>query len=379
MEYKDQDIRNIAVSGRLIEAIRQYRERYQVSLAEAKRAVEALVAAPPVVSPEDPQLRQEAEALLKEGKKIEAIKLYRDKTGMGLKEAKDAVEVWQAELSRAPAASDAPVDEASEAIREIEAALRRNQKIAAIKIYREYTGAGLKEAKDAIEAWSPGYSKLPARPKTDAPPTVEAQSQRAPELKEIDQLVRKGKKLEAIKQYRLHTGLFLKECKDAIDAWVPGQSTFPAREDPVPQETGGSAEEEIDQLIRQGNKIEAIKRYREIKGVGLKEAKDAIDNWPSPGSQVVSPSPAQPFSETASPTQVAPPPLPSWSTEQYFALEPESQGPSPFDDPDFCAEIEMLLRRHLRVEAIRRYREKADVGLGEAMDAIDAFAARKGL
>jgi ribosomal protein L7/L12 len=32
------------------------------------------------------------------------------------------------------------------------------------------------------------------------------------------------------------------------------------------------------ELVRQGNKIEAIKAYREETGLGLKEAKDAIDD-----------------------------------------------------------------------------------------------------
>lgn len=39
-----------------------------------------------------PELRQEIQQLVNQGKKIEAIKLYREQTGAGLKEAKDAVE-----------------------------------------------------------------------------------------------------------------------------------------------------------------------------------------------------------------------------------------------------------------------------------------------
>ena len=35
------------------------------------------------------------------GRKIEAIKLYRESTGQGLKQAKDAVELLEAELRRA--------------------------------------------------------------------------------------------------------------------------------------------------------------------------------------------------------------------------------------------------------------------------------------
>ncbi|SRR6266498_3055346 len=34
----------------------------------------------------------------------------------------------------------------------------------------------------------------------------------------------------------------------------------------------------IDALLREGRKIQAIKVYREVTGVGLKEAKDAVDN-----------------------------------------------------------------------------------------------------
>jgi ribosomal protein L7/L12 len=36
-------------------------------------------------------------------------------------------------------------------------------------------------------------------------------------------------------------------------------------------------DDHIQSLLMQGNKIEAIKVYRERSGVGLKEAKDAID------------------------------------------------------------------------------------------------------
>lgn len=34
---------------------------------------------------------------------------------------------------------------------------------------------------------------------------------------------------------------------------------------------------DVEALIRDGRKIEAIKRYRELHGVGLREAKDAVD------------------------------------------------------------------------------------------------------
>ena len=47
-------------------------------------------------------------------------------------------------------------------------------------------------------------------------------------------------------------------------------------------ESGGSdplADPEIQDLLAKGNKIHAIKVYRERTGAGLKEAKDAIERW----------------------------------------------------------------------------------------------------
>ncbi|MFI6048228.1 ribosomal protein L7/L12 [Nocardia sp. NPDC051321] len=35
---------------------------------------------------------------------------------------------------------------------------------------------------------------------------------------------------------------------------------------------------EIDALVADGKKIQAIKRYRELTGAGLKEAKDAVEH-----------------------------------------------------------------------------------------------------
>jgi len=33
----------------------------------------------------------------------------------------------------------------------------------------------------------------------------------------------------------------------------------------------------VEELVRRGRKIEAIRRYRELHGVGLKDAKDAVE------------------------------------------------------------------------------------------------------
>ena len=90
-------------------------------------------------------------ALVRIGRKIEAIKLYRDVTGAGLKEAKDAVEALERDGAlppqRAESATRPGVDNA-----EILELLRAGQKIRAIKLYRERTGVGLADAKNAVEA-----------------------------------------------------------------------------------------------------------------------------------------------------------------------------------------------------------------------------------
>ena len=97
-------IRVEAAAGRKIEAIKLYREASGVGLAEAKQAVEALAAGrpigrPPMESVSNDDIEQ-IEAALFAGQKINAIKLYRASTGEGLKEAHDFITALEAELRR---------------------------------------------------------------------------------------------------------------------------------------------------------------------------------------------------------------------------------------------------------------------------------------
>lgn len=91
---RDADIALLLQQGRKIEAIKLYRERTGVGLAEAKDAVEAMETGqePPVGRVIDPAWEAESISLLERGQKIEAIKLYRQRHDVGLKEAKEAVE-----------------------------------------------------------------------------------------------------------------------------------------------------------------------------------------------------------------------------------------------------------------------------------------------
>lgn len=91
-----------------------------------------------------------------------------------------------------------------------------------------------------------------------------------------EQLVRAGRKIEAIKRYRELTGLGLRDAKEAIEAYErEGTLSLPAKSSLLRQ----VHDSEIEQQIRSGHLIDAIKLYREKNGVGLKEAKDAVEAW----------------------------------------------------------------------------------------------------
>jgi ribosomal protein L7/L12 len=148
---------------------------------------------------------------------------------------------------------------------EIRALIDGGNKIAAIKRVRELTGMGLKEAKDYVESWQPSG----ATPDLSAgwlPPV-------AGSIEQVHLLARQGLKIQAIKAYRELTGAGLKDAKDyveALEAGAPPPAVTPAA-------SSRSDLAEVSALLAKGNKIAAIKRYRELTGVGLKEAKDYVD------------------------------------------------------------------------------------------------------
>lgn len=79
--------------------------------------------------------------------KIAAVKRYRELTGAGLAEAKLAVEqLQQAHFSHSSSAQDS-----ADLSSEIVTLLGRGDMIPAIKLYRDRTGFGLKHAKAAVE------------------------------------------------------------------------------------------------------------------------------------------------------------------------------------------------------------------------------------
>jgi ribosomal protein L7/L12 len=99
------------------------------------------------------------------GRKIDAIKIVRERTRLGLADAKALVEALESGadgVDLSLARQDVAQDVASAAIADPDLAaqlvleLAAGRKVEAIKLLRERTGLGLKEAKDAIEALDGG-------------------------------------------------------------------------------------------------------------------------------------------------------------------------------------------------------------------------------
>ncbi|KQZ24086.1 ribosomal protein L7/L12 [Microbacterium sp. Root553] len=134
-----------------------------------------------------------------------------------------------------------------------------------------------------------------------ASPATATSSQMAPShltptvTAEIDRLIAADKRIHAIKVFREHTGVSLKEAKDRIDHWsisttaphLAATSNITATASsitPTPSSVRGalppSIAAEVDHLVASDQKIRAIKVVREQTGFGLKDAKDIVESWP---------------------------------------------------------------------------------------------------
>ena len=98
---------------------------------------------------------EELLAMLQGGHFIAAIKRYRDTHGVGLEEAKAALDAWRAKSQRNEQVAEAVSNVASTAATDpqIVAAIRKGAIIEAIKLYRAKTGVSLQDAKEAIDTW----------------------------------------------------------------------------------------------------------------------------------------------------------------------------------------------------------------------------------
>ncbi|MBP6668089.1 MAG: hypothetical protein KA180_01485 [Gemmatimonadales bacterium] len=113
-----------------------------------------------------------------------------------------------------------------------------------------------------------GARATPART-TGAPETVES-------------LLAAGNTIGAIKRLREETGLGLAEAKAAIDARKGGlrlpTGTHPPAAPAGPSDPAAvAADPLLRDFLNAGNLIAAIRRYRELTGLGLKESKEAVE------------------------------------------------------------------------------------------------------
>ena len=99
-------IHDLLHDDQILMAIMVYRDATGVSLAEAKAAIEKMsrdeFTKPPdgVRDRDNPVLEARIKSLLTKGKKIEAVKIYREEYGVSLKEAQDAVSRLEASMPR---------------------------------------------------------------------------------------------------------------------------------------------------------------------------------------------------------------------------------------------------------------------------------------
>jgi ribosomal protein L7/L12 len=154
-------VRTLVKEGRTLEAIRAYREATGADLDDALKVVDGLqntmdadTAAPPqadrsgdesdggeMVALQGPDVT----ALLQAGRKLDAIRLYREQTGASLQAATDVIKDLERKL-------DAQNDSELEHGQDVETLLRAGRKIDAIRVYREQHDVSLKAANDAVNA-----------------------------------------------------------------------------------------------------------------------------------------------------------------------------------------------------------------------------------
>jgi outer membrane protein assembly factor BamB/ribosomal protein L7/L12 len=109
-------------------------------------------------------------------------------------------------------------------------------------------------------------------------PSAEDATPRA-SLNEIRQLVQRGNLVDAIRRYCELYGVDTAEAKDAVDALAAGKVADVHRvfSGPVSAEETSHVLEDVKALLRSGDKLGAIKRYREFHDVSLTQAKYVVE------------------------------------------------------------------------------------------------------
>lgn len=98
-------------------------------------------------------------------------------------------------------------------------------------------------------------------------------------LDEVRRLAQNGNLIEAVRRYRELYGAGLKEAKEAVDALAAGKVVEVHRvfSGPLNTEETSRVLDEVKELLQSGNKIAAIKHYREVDDVSMAQARDVVD------------------------------------------------------------------------------------------------------
>lgn len=224
--------------------------------------------------------REEFTRLASTSQMILAINLYRAETGASLSEAAYIARQKHDEIQHSLLHDDSQhngdTEENDETVGRWTASgldietdhkvmdqLSRGNKIAAIKIFRGFTGCSLREAKAAIDALERDQPFMPRGHR----PINYAED---PDLhNQLIALLHEGRTLQAIKIYREYTGCDLRTAKRAVET-LALTTNQPAELDSVTRST-------ILELLQQNRKIEAIKIYREHISCDLRTAKEAVE------------------------------------------------------------------------------------------------------
>jgi len=172
-----------------------------------------------------------------------------------------------------------------ELVYDVRVLMEAGRKIEAVKRVREVTHWGLKEAKDYVESLTVPAGTMSRPPATGPRPSMSQEHIPAQVLGEVQDLLARHEKIEAIKRVREVTHWGLKEAKDYVDAIEVVGGLSPAGRPygnlsnvPVHQrEISAEALGRVQDLLARRQKIEAIKVVREVTNWGLKEAKDFVD------------------------------------------------------------------------------------------------------
>jgi DNA-binding transcriptional MerR regulator len=94
----------------------------------------------------------------------------------------------------------------------------------------------------------------------------------------VREALERGNLIEAIKLLR-SSGIDLKQAKEAIETHISGKPAAPHAPIFAPPVMGQPLPGVVVEALKRGQKIEAIRLMREQTGLGLKEAKDAVDGY----------------------------------------------------------------------------------------------------